>query len=282
MNIAISGASGFIGTYLSAFLMESGHQIFPLGRQMFSGKGNEELVRTLSQCDAVVNLAGAPINKRWTSAYKEELYNSRIPVTGQIVQAMKSLSRKPQLFISTSAVGYYPSTGCHNEDSNMTGEGFLSHLCRKWEQAAMMCPPDVRLVITRFGIVLSRHGGALRPMLLPTQMKATCVIAPGCQPFPWISITDLCRAVLYIIETPQLHGTINMVAPQIVTQREFTQCMGKHYHTWFTLTIPSFIFRLLYGEAASFLTSGQKVVPQRLVEAGFEFTHPDIETFWSL
>lgn len=280
MNIAISGKSGFVGTNLSVFLTQSGHRIFPLGRQMFSESGNKELVSTLSQCDVVINLAGAPINKRWTRSYKEELYKSRILVTRKIVQAIKEIPKKPQLFISTSAVGYYPTDGSFNEDDEEPGSGFLSELCYKWEKEAMKCPKETRRVITRFGIVLSPSGGALRPMLSLAKMKVAGIIASGNQPFPWISITDLCRAMSFIIQTPFICGVINLVAPQIVNQREFIRYISKYRHTWITVTIPGFIFRLLYGEAASFLTSGQSVIPQKLPAAGFKFAQPTLDDFW--
>lgn len=280
MNIAISGASGFVGRHLSAFLVQNGHQIFPLGRKMFGDNGKEELTRTLSQCDVVINLAGASINKRWSTAYKEELYNSRILVTRQIVNVLKTLPHKPKLMISTSAVGYYPSLGCFDENDIIKTNGFLPTLCRQWEQEAMKCPPEIRLAITRFGVVLSPDGGALQRMSLPLKMKVATVIGTGDQPFPWISITDLCRAILFIIKTPSLHGPINFVAPQVVTQRNFTQAMGKHYHAWLRTTIPSFLFRLALGEAASFLTTGQHVIPLRLLDAGFKFAHPTLKQFW--
>ena len=280
MNIAISGASGFVGRHLSAFLVQYGHRIFPLGRKLFGDNGKEELSCTLSQCDVVINLAGASINKRWTTAYKEELYNSRILVTRQIVNTLKSLPHKPKLMISTSAVGYYPTLGCFDENDIIKSNDFLSTLCRQWEQEAMKCPPETRLAITRFGVVLSPDGGALQRMSTPLKMKVATVVGPGDQPFPWISITDLCRAVLFIIQTPSLHGPINFVAPQVVTQRNFTQAMGKHYHAWLRVTIPSVLFRLAFGEAASFLTTGQHVIPLRLLDAGFKFAHPTLKQFW--
>lgn len=280
MNIAISGASGFVGRHLSAFLVQYGHQIFPLGRRMFGDSGKDELTRTLSQCDVIINLAGASINKRWTVVYKEELYNSRILVTRQIINALKTLPHKPKLMISTSAVGYYPTSGCFNENDIIEANGFLAMLCRQWEQEAMKCPSEIRLAITRFGVVLSPDGGALQRMILPAKMKLATVIGSGNQPFPWISITDLCRAMLFIIQTPSLRGPINFVAPQVVTQRLFTQAMGEHYHTWMRISIPSFVFRLALGEAASFLTTGQQVVPLRLSDAGFTFIHPTLKLFW--
>ena len=164
MKIAISGASGFIGKRLSAFLELQGHQIVPLGRAMFRDNMSDQLIARLSQCEVVINLAGATINRRWTTEYKKELYNSRINVTRRLVQTINSLEQKPQLFISASAVGYYPTEGCHDDYSQERGEGFLSDLCCRWEAEAAKVHTDTRLVITRFGVVLSPDGGAFKEL----------------------------------------------------------------------------------------------------------------------
>lgn len=280
MNIAISGESGFVGKHLSAFLMQFGHQILPLGRDLFKDNRDKELIQILSKSDIVINLAGAPINKRWTKTYKEELFNSRILVTRRIVNAIKASSHRPHLMISTSAVGYYPSQGCYDEYDQTKATGFLAELCRQWEHEASQCPSDVRVAITRFGVVLSPDGGALQPMLFPVKLKVSTVIAPGNQPFPWISMTDLCHAMFFIIQTPTLYGAINFVVPEIVTQKTFSEVVGQHFHTWISIPVPSFIFRIIYGEAASVLTTGQQVIPLKLLGAGYTFIHPTIEDFW--
>ena len=197
MNIAISGASGFIGKHLTNSLSKAGYEIVPLDRSFFQEKKFKQLVQTLSRCDVIINLAGAPINKRWSASYKQELQDSRIRVTRSITRALDAAPRKPELMISASAVGYYPTEGTHDEYTGRRGNGFLPELCEAWEQEARHCPPATRLVITRFGIVLSPDGGAMRQMLLPLKMKLAAVIAPGTQPFPWISIHDLCRAIHY-------------------------------------------------------------------------------------
>lgn len=195
MNIAITGASGFIGRHLTAFFTEQGHRVVPLGRPMFREGMLGYLVQALSHCDVIINLAGAPVNKRWTPEYKHELYDSRIRVTQRIVRALGAGRQKPRLMISASAVGYYPSAGTFDEYTNTRGEGFLPDLCYAWEKEARRCPPQTRLVIARFGLVLSPDGGAMEQMLRPLNMKFAAAIGPGTQPFPWISIDDLCRAM---------------------------------------------------------------------------------------
>lgn len=218
MNIAISGASGFIGRHLTAFLTEQGHRVVPLGRPMFREGTLGYLVQALSHCDVVINLAGAPISRRWTPEYKRELYDSRINVTHRIIRALGAVRRKPQLMISASAVGYYPLEGTFDEYTNTRGSGFLADLCYAWEKEAKRCPPEMRLVIARFGVVLSPDGGAMEQMLCPLKMKLAAAIGPGTQPFPWISINDLCRAMAFIIESGTLRGTFNFVSPQEITQ----------------------------------------------------------------
>lgn len=279
MNIAISGASGFIGKHLTNSLSEAGYEIVPLDRSFFQEKKFKQLVQTLSRCDVIINLAGAPINKRWSASYKQELQDSRIRVTRSITRALDAAPRKPELMISASAVGYYPTEGTHDEYTGRRGNGFLPELCEAWEQEARHCPPATRLVITRFGIVLSPDGGAMRQMLLPLKMKLAAVIAPGTQPFPWISIHDLCRAMQFIIGNKSIEGVVNLVSPGRLTQHASTRAVAKACHAWGTVTIPRFCFRTLYGEGAAFLTTGQDVKPTRLTESEFRFTDATIEQF---
>ena len=173
MKIAISGASGFIGSHLAGYLTAQGHQVVPLGRGYFSGfpapgpgvigdrawdGAMGRLVAALEGCGAVVNLAGAPIDRRWSDTYKEELYASRIGPTRRLVEAIGALETPPGVVVSASAVGYYPAEGCYKETDARKGTGFLSDLCAAWEQEAQRVPPGVRLVVTRFGVVFHPAG----------------------------------------------------------------------------------------------------------------------------
>lgn len=236
------------------------------------------LIQTLTHCDVVINLAGAPINKRWTPEYKQELFNSRIVVTHRIIRALNAVKTKPKLMISASAVGYYPPEVEADEYTRTRGEGFLSDLCYAWEKEAKRCPEPTRLVITRFGVVLSPDGGAMQQMLRPLQAtKVATAIGPGTQSFPWIALHDLCRAMEFFIGHEETQGVFNLVAPQQISQYDFTHEMGKAYQAWTTIVAPQRAFRIFYGEAASFLTAGQKVRPTRLLEAGFRFSVPNVE-----
>lgn len=281
MNVAISGATGFVGKHLTRYLTDKGHRVIPLGRTIFREGMSGQLIQTLSHCDIVINLAGAPVSNRWTPEHKREMYDSRIRVTHGIIRAMEAVKTKPRLLISTSAVGYYPSGGTFDEYTQTRGDSFLSDLCYAWEKEARRCPPQTRLAITRFGIVMSPDGGAMERMLKPLKKtKVASAIGPGTQPFPWISIHDLCRAMDFIINNEAVSGVLNLVAPQQVSQYAFTRAMAKAYHAWMTVVVPSSVFRLLYGEAASFLTTGQNVRPTRLLEYGFQFETPAVENLF--
>lgn len=282
MNIAISGATGFIGKHLTAFLAAEGHRIIPLGRPMFKEGMSGHLVQTLSHCDVVINLAGASVNKRWTPEYKRELHDSRIKVTQRIVRAMEAVRQQPKLMISASAVGYYPLHGSFDEYTNTRGSDFLADLCYNWEKEARHCPPATRLVIARFGVVVSPNGGAMEQMLKPLRkLGVGTVIGPGTQPFPWVDIRDLCRAMLFIIHQESLRGVVNLVAPQEISQFGFTHAMAQSHRAWGTVVLPTSFFRLLYGEASSLMTTGQNVRPTRLLEAGFEFSIPTVERLFA-
>ena len=281
MNIAISGATGFIGTHLSAFLSDQGHQIVPLTRELFKQEAFPKLLSIISTMDVVINLAGAPINQRWTPAYKKILRDSRLHTTSILVDAINTASKPPQLFISTSAVGYYPSTGCYDEYDSIQGTGFLSELCRDWEAEAHKVLPDIRSVITRFGIVLSPDGGAYKQLTQITRLKLATIIGSGTQPFTWISLQDLMNAMAFIIGHPNLNGTFNLVAPQQITHTEFIRTLAQHTHTAITVKVPTPFFRLFYGQGAEFLTQGQCVRPTRLLEAGFNFQFKNIYTLLS-
>lgn len=281
MNIAISGATGFIGKHLTTFFTEGGHRVIPLGRSMFREGMSGRLIQALSHCDVIINLAGAPISKRWTPEYKRELHDSRVKVTHRLIRALDEIPRKPKLMISASAVGYYPLEGHFDEYTNTRGDGFLPDLCYAWEKEARRCPSQTRLVITRFGVVLSPDGGAMEQMLKPLKItKTATIIGPGTQPFPWIGIRDLCRAMDFIIDNESLRGVINLVSPQEISQFTFTRAMAKAYHAWARVIVPKLFFQLLYGEASSFLTTGQYVHPTRLLAAGFQFTTPTVEDFF--
>lgn len=274
MKIAISGSSGFIGKYLTDFLQDKGIEVIPLYHCLFEVSQQPVLSKMLERCNVVINLAGATINHRWTPEYKKEIIDSRINSTRALVHAINQMNIKPQTFISTSAVGIYPSSGIvYTEDSKEYDDGFLAQVCKQWEEEAHKISLEVRLVISRFGIVLANDGGALPEMILPFRLFAGGRIASGRQGFSWVHITDLLRAFYYVIEHPELAGIFNLTATDVVTNRDFAHIIAHELHRpdWFPL--PTFITRLIFGERHELMTNGPKAYPKRLTEAGFKFKY---------
>lgn len=276
-TIAISGATGFVGGRLSQWLTTCGYRVVPLKRELFSGDGNE-LCRIIAESDVVINLAGAPLNHRWTEEYKQELVDSRLSVTRKLVDAINATERV-KLLISTSAVGYYPSEGCFDESLQAPAPTFLGELCQAWEAAARKVKPSVRLAITRFGVVLAPEGGAFHLMTTPARMGFSFIFGKRNEGFAWIDREDLVRATEYIIKNENAKGVFNYVAPVTITQGVFAYAVAKHYGSLLSVRIPEVAFRAILGESADFVTSGQCVKPARLTEAGFVFGTPDLETF---
>lgn len=276
MTIAISGNSGFIGRYLTDFLSAGGHVVVPLKHSMFRLMTDDKLKEALMECDAVINLAGTSINRRWTGKAKLKIMNSRIYTTRRLVSIINEMPVKPKLFISASAVGIYPDEGVYSETSTSEGTGFLADVCMHWEEEAQKLSRDVRLVIVRFGIVLAKDGGALPKMLLPFRLFVGGKIASGKQGFSWIHIEDVVHAIAFIIEHDDLSGVVNMVAPQPLTNQAFTTAVADVLHRPAWLTIPARLFYFLYGEGEELLTKGQQAYPARLLSAGYIFRYSDI------
>lgn len=277
MNIAISGASGFIGTYLTSFFQSKGYGVIPITRTLL--KDSLKLKQSLLVCEVVINLAGANINRRWSKKYKKEMRESRIATTRTIACAIERLSIKPRLFISASAVGFYAPGGCHDEYSGIKGEGFLSDLCMEWEESSRRVIPDVRVVNTRFGVVLSKAGGAFPKIISGHKAGFTVIPGSGRQYLSWIDLADLAAAMEFIIKTPRLEGAVNFTAPCRMTYREFAKSLAHYYHTPFTLRIPAPVLKAFMGEAAGILTESQCAEPARLLAAGFTFGSPTLEAF---
>ncbi len=277
MNIAISGATGLIGSALSETLKEHGHRVTMLTREDFSG-GVNHLTQKLEGMHGVVNLAGAPILKRWTPEWKHTIYQSRVETTSLLVAAINGLKKAPKVFVSASATGIYDTVEVHDEYSTAFAKDFLGEVCTDWESEAMKVDKrKVRLVILRLGIVLARQGGALKQLLLPFKLGLGGKVGDGLQAMPFIHLHDLVNGIEWALTTHGKKGVFNMVAPQIISNGQFTRALGKALHRPTFMTVPQFVLTTLYGEGASVLTQGQKVVSARLKEEGFVFEFPDVE-----
>jgi uncharacterized protein (TIGR01777 family) len=280
MKIAMTGATGFVGSYLGEKFARAGHTVAPVSRKDLGGDG-DGLPEILRHAEVVVNLAGAPIIKKWTRQYKEELYASRVETTRKVVAAMKSLKERPRALVSASAIGIYASgeTRTHTEKNNELAQDFLGALARDWEQAALEAEElGVRTVLFRFGVVLGRGGGALQAMLPPFKAGLGGTIGDGSQPFSWVHIEDLARAFRAAIEDDSFRGIYNLTAPNPVTNKELTRVLAKALGRPAVFRVPTMVLKLQFGEGAQVLTKGQRVLPERLTESGFEFRFKDIES----
>ncbi|PWD98706.1 TIGR01777 family oxidoreductase [Marinilabilia rubra] len=276
MNIAISGITGLVGSALSDRLLNNGHSVVGLVRGDFE-KGSTHLASKLEDVEAVVHLAGAPILKRWTKKWKNVILTSRTHTTEALVTTINSMSKPPSVFISASAVGIYDTFEVHDEYSTEYADDFLGQVCTAWEAEAVKTNSDkTRLAIARLGVVLSKQGGALKQMLLPFRAGVGGRIGDGLQPMPYIHINDLTRGLEWIINHNELKGIFNLVAPQMISNSEFTQALSAILNRPALIPVPEFALKILFGQAAKVLSEGQKVIPCRLPEAGFEYEFPDI------
>lgn len=281
MNVAITGSSGFIGSHLSRRLEVLGHRVTPLWRYLFTQDDVDCLVQSLAGCQGIINLAGAPIDRRWTDAYKLELMESRVGTTRRLVEAVNRMNEPPEVMISTSAVGYYSPDGCHGEQDGPAADSFLAEVCRAWEAEAERVNGSVRLVRTRFGVVLAPDGGALPRMVRPARFGVMACVGDPDHSFSWVALDDLVNALIFILGDDGISGSVNVTAPERTTNREFYRAAAEHFHTRLSVRVPDAVLRLLMGEASQVVTRGQCAVPETLLREGFKFQCPDIRTFFN-
>ncbi|MFX4211819.1 TIGR01777 family oxidoreductase [Aliarcobacter butzleri] len=273
-TIAISGANGFVGTSLTNFFSSFRYKIVPLSRDILNNKSKLEEV--LNSTDIVINLAGANIINRWSESYKKLLYSSRIDTTSKIVNAISSISNKPKLLISTSAVGIYDNKSIYDENGSFSND-FLSNLCQDWEKEALKAKSEAtKVAIFRFGIILGKDGGALQKMITPFKFGLGGTIGSGKQAFSFIHISDLLNAYKFVIEN-DYDGVFNLTAPTPTTNKGLTLALGKTLKRPTILPVPEFVLKLIFSEGARVLTDGQSAIPKKLLDFGFEFKFKTIE-----
>mgnify|MGYP003348012058 FL=1 len=290
MRIAITGASGLIGTALTSHLRGNGHETVSFVRRPaaspaeiswdpMAGKLN---AHDLDGIDAVVHLAGAGIgDKRWSDSYKREILESRTRSTELLAQRMTEIDQKPSVFLSGSAIGIYGVRGDEELDESAThGSGFLADVCERWERATGPAEAaGIRTVHLRTGIVLSTQGGALKKQLPLFKLGVGGRFGNGRQWQSWISITDEVRAISHLLAS-KVSGAVNLTAPTPVTNAEFTKTLASVVKRPAVLPIPSFGPKALLGSelADALLFTGQRVVPKVLLNDGYVFTHADLES----
>jgi len=274
-TIAITGSTGFVGTSIRKKFEKDGFNILAIRREDI--KDLSKLISIIEKSDIVINLAGANIISRWSEEYKKTLYNSRIDTTRALIKAIELAQKKPELLISTSAVGIYKNKACYDEENFEYSDDFLASLCKDWEKEALRAREfGVRTAIFRFGIILG-DGGALEKMLTPFKMGVGGTIGDGSQYFSFIHIKDLLKAYRFLIDNENLDGVFNLTALNPTTNYGMTKALGKALHRPTILPLPKFVLQLIFGEGSTVLTDGQCVRPQRLFKNGFEFEFKDID-----
>lgn len=290
MKVIVTGSNGLVGREVVKGLTAAGHYVVRLVR------GNPDRARgdvvwdpvsgsiergRLKDIDAVIHLAGENILGVWSKSKKERIHKSRVVATEYLSEALAGLSPRPSIFISASASGFYGDRGdTRLTESAKPGDGFLAQLCREWEDAtAIARNAGIRVVNLRIGVVLSTRGGALKAMLPPFKLGLGGILGNGRQYMSWISISDLVDAILFAMENPALSGPVNGAAPMAVTNKEFTKTLSRVLRRPAIFPVPAFLLKALPGGMGreTFLSSA-RIEPDKLLRAGFKFSHPDLES----
>ena len=298
MKVAITGATGFVGSRLVERLQKQGMKILVLTRNTASARRlfpanvypDVEIIaytptasgswqNEIANCQGIVNLAGSPISEgRWTTERKQEILNSRKLTTQKIVEAIANSSTKPKVLVNASAIGYYGTSETATFDENSpSSNDFLSEVCQVWEtEAQKVTDNNVRLVILRFGIVLGM-GGALGKMITPFKLFAGGPIGSGEQWFSWIHLDDMVGLILHALTNSEMSGVYNGTAPKPVRMAELSTTMGKVMNRPSWLPVPAFAIEAMLGDGAVVALEGQKVLPKRTLESGFKYQYSDLE-----
>jgi uncharacterized protein (TIGR01777 family) len=288
MRVLVSGASGLVGSEVIRQLREQGHEALRLVRRTATAPDEVEWNPTtgfiqegiMETVDAVVNMAGATTGKiPWTAKYKEEIVASRIDSTRTLVNAMKNAKHKPKVLVSGSASGFYGDSGDKLlSEKSPKGTGFLSDLAHAWEQEALKAPTEVRVVLARTTMVMSRKLGALGRLLPLIKLGVGGPLGSGKQWWAWISLPDEAAAIIHLINTSSASGAYNLTAPEPATCGQIVKALAKDLKRPSLIAVPTFALKLLIGEAAvELLLCSQNMTATRLLETGFKFEHPTLK-----
>jgi uncharacterized protein len=296
MRVAVTGATGLIGQALVKALGDRGDEVVALSRDATRARqalgehvqahawpnptGAPPPEAALAGADAVVHLLGEPVAQRWSAEAKQSIRRSRVDGTRSLVQGLLALEsdRRPGVLVSQSATGFYGPHGDEplTEDAP-AGDDFLAGVVVGWEGEAMRAASELRVVVTRTGVVLSPEGGALAKMLPFFRLGIGGPVAGGRQYVPWIHLKDVVGAMLICLDNAAATGPINLTAPHPVTNTELSHTLGRVLKRPAMLPVPAFALKLLYGEMAQIVATGQRVVPSRLEQLDYGFRHPDLE-----
>ncbi len=294
MKIIVAGGSGFIGKHLVHQLLEDKHSVLLLTRNTshiseqhpllsiaeWDGKSPGHWTKHIDGADAVINLSGESIAEgRWTSSRKQKLRSSRLDSTRALVKAIQNASKKPTVYISASGVGFYGDV----PDGNVTetapaGSGFLAELCREWEDEVRKVEQyNARPVMLRLGVVLDKKGGAMERLVLPFKLFAGGWLGSGKQGFPWIHIDDVIGVITFALKHSSLSGPVNVASPKPLTMKEFSKILGSVLQRPCWAPVPSAVLKIMLGELSGMLLTGQHIIPQKLLNTGYQFRYPDLK-----
>ncbi|MHA6531168.1 TIGR01777 family oxidoreductase [Paenibacillus sp. BAC0078] len=291
MKYLICGGSGFIGRRLTEYWLQGGHQVIVVGRKLPEAYSSHPGLSSLTwdsvasnpklgeDADALINLAGASLSQRWSPKGKKVIMQSRLETVSAAAKLLNALQHKPAVVIQASAVAIYGTSLTDNfvETSPAHVMDFPSGVVQAWEEAADAAYKGVRLVKLRTGVVLGNESGALPKMKLPYMLGFGGKIGSGKQWLSWIDLTDMVRLIDFCVQTPGIEGPVNATAPQPVTNEEFGRMIGKVYHRphWFPL--PGFLLKAAVGELSEILLKGQRVLPAKALDHGFNFTYSTLQ-----
>ncbi|WP_339737392.1 TIGR01777 family oxidoreductase [uncultured Sunxiuqinia sp.] len=279
MKVVITGASGFLGQNIIENLQKQTIKIIGIERKLLYGDP-QRLADKLSGADVVINLAGAPIIKRWTSKNKAIIYNSRVLTTKNITKAINSLPKEmqPKTFVSASAVGIYREGLAHDETSSRFANHFAARVTDDWEDALVDLPDTIRQVIFRIGVVLGKDSQFIQRVLPIFKMGLGGRIGNGKQPFPFIHVHDLVQAFVEAVTDERYLGIYNLVAPQQIDNKTFTQILAKKMNRPAVLPVPAIALKLAFGKASTLILKNPVVLPKRLQMQNFPYRHPTLES----
>ncbi len=293
MNILISGGTGLIGGALSVYLSANGHKVAIISRTpqktpeshepreiSWDELGDSRNFFGESGVDGIINLAGENLGSgRWTAAKKKRILQSRLSASDKLVNAIRQSGNKPSLFIQSSAIGYYGTDREQQfDESSPAGNDYLAGVAQQWESSSSVVEDfGLRRVVIRTGVVLSTHSGALARLLLPFRLFLGGPLGSGNQWISWIHLDDVVRAIAHVINEPSISGAINLTAPNPVTNAEFGRAIADVIGRPYWLPVPGFALKTILGEMSVMVLKGQKVIPGKLVETGFEFSYPDLK-----
>jgi uncharacterized protein (TIGR01777 family) len=295
-RVVVTGATGTIGRAVCGALVARGDEVVALSRNPARARASlPELAEVqawpeptsgppaasaLAGADGVIHLLGEPVAQRWTEEAKRRIRDSRVLSTRMLVEGLRDLApdARPGVLVSQSATGFYgPSDDRELDEDAPAGGDFLARVVVDWETEAARAGELVRVAITRTGVVLSSSGGALQQMLPPFKLGVGGPVAGGRQYVPWIHIDDVVAGLIFCLDHDEVEGALNLTAPRPVTNAELSRALGRTLHRPAILPVPALALRLLYGEMAQIVTTGQRVVPARLGRSGFEFRHSDLD-----